>query len=323
MTAPTLERSGMVAVLCMGLSASIIAFVDTIAKSLTAEASPLFLVAARYAIGALLGVVIFRSPRRAWSAFHHARVLHLSRAMLLVGAMVCFYSAISVLPVATALGGYFTGPIVAAVLSVMFLGERTSTAKVAAIGIGFAGTLFILQPGTGSGASAGTLLALVSGILSGVYLVVTRTASINVQAEDNVVIQSFVGAAVVLPLAMTDLPALGLPEIGLVAAMGVLSFLAHGLFLVALRTLEVGTVAPLAYLEIAWAAVLGWALFGGLPGRLTWIGIGCVVTSGLLIAQIARARKVAPQDQHFGRQHAPRADPAATRSNGVQKSTIM
>lgn len=268
----------------MALSATIIPIVDTIAKTLSSSASPAFLVSARYAIGAALALAVFRSPRRAAHAFRQAPALHVGRAALLVAAMATFYGAISELPVATALGGFFTGPIIAALLSLVVLGERTTRTQIAAIVLGFCGAMLILQPHSDAANPAG-LLALSSGALSGVYLVLTRSASVRVGGRDNVLIQSVIGAALIVPVAAFDLPALRWTPAALVLLMGVLSFVAHGLFLAAFQTLDVSTIAPLAYIEIVWAAAFGWMLFGELPTPLAIAGIVSIVASGLLIAR--------------------------------------
>lgn len=274
--------SKQTAILLMCGSACVIPVVDTIAKALTEVASPFFLVAVRYAIGAALAAVVFRSPRRALRSLASAPVLHFGRSGLLVAAMVSFYWAISSLSVATALGGYFTGPVIAAVLSIVLLGERARASTLLAVVLGFLGALFILRPD--NSITYGSVFALLSGILSGFYLVLTRAASLSVRAEDNVLIQSIVGAALIAPIAAVNVPAVDLTILCLMVLMGVLSFAAHGLFLAAFRILDVGTLAPLAYLEIAIAALLGWAIFGDLPTILAWVGIVCVVTAGLLIA---------------------------------------
>ncbi|MDA8586904.1 DMT family transporter [Rhodobacteraceae bacterium] len=273
------SRRAAIALMCA--SASIIPLVDTLAKVLTDVASPFFLVAARYAIGAALAAIIFAAPRRAFRSFKAAPKLHSSRSALLVAAMVSFYWAISDLPVATALGGYFTGPVIAAVLSVLFLGEKLRITTIVAVLLGFAGAMLILRPE--DDIALGSILALLSGVLSGFYLVLTRAAALSVRADDNVLIQSVIGALLIAPIAALNLPTVDLQTVGLLLLMGGLSFVAHGLFLAAFRTLDVGTLAPLAYLEIAIAALLGWMLFDDPPSIITWSGIVCVVIAGMLI----------------------------------------
>ncbi len=52
------------------------------------------------------------------------------------------------------------------------------------------------------------------------------------------------------------------------------------------------TLAPFGYMEIATAAVVGFALFGDLPDAMTWAGIGVISASGIYIAWRERVRKV-------------------------------
>jgi len=57
---------------------------------------------------------------------------------------------------------------------------------------------------------------------------------------------------------------------------------------IALRFAPSATLAPLHYLEIVSAAVLGYLVFGDFPDALTWTGIGIIVASGLYIVHRER-----------------------------------
>ena len=56
------------------------------------------------------------------------------------------------------------------------------------------------------------------------------------------------------------------------AGVGVASAVAHMLMTVALRFAPSATLAPLEYLEIVSAAMLGWLVFGDLPDALHLTG---------------------------------------------------
>jgi drug/metabolite transporter (DMT)-like permease len=73
--------------------------------------------------------------------------LHCLRAALNLFAMLSFFYALSITPLAevTALG--FTAPIFTTLLAALILGEVVRLRRWAAIGIGFVGTLIILRPG--------------------------------------------------------------------------------------------------------------------------------------------------------------------------------
>ncbi|MEO1611771.1 MAG: DMT family transporter, partial [Pseudomonadota bacterium] len=72
-------------------------------------------------------------------------------------------------------------------------------------------------------------------------------------------------------------------EWALLAAIGLLGSVAHLLMTWSLRFAPSATLAPMQYLEIPFATIVGWAAFGDLPNGLAAIGIGVTVGAGLYI----------------------------------------
>ena len=115
-------------------------------------------------------------------------------------------------------------------------------------------------------------------------------------------IAALLWGALVLATAGTDLPGLGLAMpsgqvwIWLVL-LGISSAVSHLLISYALRLAPSTTIAPLHYLEIASAAVLGFLVFGDFPDATTWTGIAIIVASGLYIIQRERLQHRANRAQ--------------------------
>ena len=68
------------------------------------------------------------------------------RAMLVATSMVFYFSAVALMPIAQALAGLFTSPIIIVVISVLFMKLRIGWVRIAAVMGGFVGVLFVLQP---------------------------------------------------------------------------------------------------------------------------------------------------------------------------------
>lgn len=68
------------------------------------------------------------------------------RAMLVAISMVFYFSAVALMPIAQALAGLFTSPIIIVVVSVLFMRLRIGKVRIAAVVGGFVGVLFVLQP---------------------------------------------------------------------------------------------------------------------------------------------------------------------------------
>ena len=86
------------------------------------------------------------------------------RGIFIFTAQTCFYFALTWMPIveATVLSG--TTPIFLALLAGMFLGEKVSPVRWAAIGMGFAGIVVILRPGA-EAIQIAALTALASAVL--------------------------------------------------------------------------------------------------------------------------------------------------------------
>lgn len=283
----------------MAAASLLVPFVDGIAKHLAAEHSPFLVSWARYAVASLLviSVAVASSggglplPRRGLAA-------HALRTAFMVGAATCFFSAIAEIPLATALGGYFLGPVIAAALAVMILGERATIVRTLAVGLGLAGALLVVRPGPH--VEPGTFLALASGGLFAGYLITTRLAARSDPPLVTLAFQCLFGTLLLTPTALLNWSAPTAGDAILVGAMGLLSAVAHLLVIKAFRLAETSALAPLAYLELVTATLVGLFAFGELPGVWAWAGIALIMAGGLLVgtrrdagAREVRARTVA------------------------------
>jgi drug/metabolite transporter (DMT)-like permease len=292
----TLERPTQGVVL-MVFAMLTIPLVDGLAKYLSAGYSPLFLGWARYAVASLVVLpvaAVLHGPRRLFPA--EQRASHVWRTVFLVAAMTLYFLAIARLPLATAVSAYFVGPIVAVVLSVALLGERLTLGKGLGLALGVAGSLVIVRP-SGS-ADPGVLLALGAGVLFALYLIATRRAA---QASDPVrtlAFQCVAGTALLTPQALATWRPLAPRDLLFFLALGALSALSHALSIVAFRRSSASTLAPLVYVELIGAALVGYVAFGEVPGAATLVGAAFIVAAGLvLLRQDRREKQGAPGDE--------------------------
>jgi len=72
-----------------------------------------------------------------------------------------------------------------------------------------------------------------------------------------------------------------------VAAFGALG---HWLLILAHKHAPASTVAPFFYVQLLWATLLGWIVFGEAPDRWTLVGGMIVMGSGLYLLSRERAK---------------------------------
>ncbi|MDX1609446.1 MAG: DMT family transporter [Halofilum sp. (in: g-proteobacteria)] len=285
---------------CMALGVSLLPLMDGLAKHLSAEFHVLQVVWARFAfhIAWLLPLLLWRLHPRELLPRNPA--LQVLRGGFLLGATLCFFGAISVMPLADALALLFVSPMICTLLSPWVLGERVGPWRWSAVAAGFVGALVVVRPGFGVFQWA-SLLALSAGLCHGAYLVTTRRLAGSTSPMITLLFTALLGLlamSLVAPVVWTP-PAAG--DWLLMALMGL--FAAGGHFLV-IRSFDhapAPIVAPIGYFEIVAATLVGYLAFGDFPDPWTWLGIAIIVGSGVVIALRegrTRRRDIAPNPIH-------------------------
>lgn len=204
--------------------------------------------------------------------------LHFIRGFGHVFAMMGFFFALAITPLAMANALAFTAPLFAAMLAVLVLGETFRWRRWTALIIGFAGTVVVLQPGV-SAVGLGPLVALGASFIWGVILIVIKKLGQR-DAAPTIVVYMF---AFMTPISL--IPALFVwqwptwEQLGLLLAMGTIGTGAHLTLVQALRLADTDMVMPVDFFKLVWAAVLGYFLFAEVPDIYTWIG-GTMIFAG-------------------------------------------
>jgi drug/metabolite transporter (DMT)-like permease len=286
--APPRAATGIV---LMVVAMLMIPIVDGQAKYLSADYSPLFISWARYLVACVI-VLPFAAARYGTRKMFPAEQLaaHSLRTLFLVVSMTLYFVAVAHIPLATATSAYFIGPIVAVVLAVAILKETLTGRKLLSLALGFVGALVILKPGGTFEPSL--LLAFGSGLFFALYMIATRRASKESDPVKTLAFQCAVGALLLAPQAIVtwEVPAAG--DLIFFIGMGAFSAVAHGLSIAAFRLTDASTLAPLVYIELIGAALIGYLAFNEIPGVPTIIGAALIVAAGLILLQRRNSRAI-------------------------------
>ncbi|TIX51840.1 DMT family transporter [Alteraurantiacibacter aquimixticola] len=279
-----------------GLLAAIAGFAlfsigDTITKSMAGAWSPLAVAALRFTMGALvLGTVLARAEGR--KAFIPTRPwLQVARGASLGLATVCFFTAVFIMPLATAISIAFFAPAITALLSKPLLGETVRPLTWLAIAIAFSGVLVILQPNV---VTLGWPALLPLGTALGMsLLVITNRAAAG---QGSVLsMQFFVAAGSAAILLVVSLAggasgiamfALGWPDWTVVvrcAMVAVTGTTGHWLIYYGTTRAGAAHVAPATYIQLITASALGWLAFGDIPSLATLAGALIIVGAGMIL----------------------------------------
>jgi len=268
---------------------------DAIAKVLGGTWPLLLLLVARFAIQfALLAPAVLASGKALVFSGRVWRLMAVRTALHIAGIGLMFQS-LKYLPLADAIAIAFVMPFIMLLLGRFILHEEVGPRRLIACIVGFCGTLLVVQPSfVDVGAVA--LLPMAVAVVFALFMLVTRQIA---READPVTLQTVSGGIATLVLIGPTIW-FGrelLPEqvsgwhIGLILAMGLLGTCAHLMMTWALRYAPTSTLAPMQYLEIPFAAIIGWLIFRDFPDGLALLGIAITIGSGLYI--IARERRLA------------------------------
>ncbi|WP_127115308.1 DMT family transporter [Shimia sediminis] len=264
---------------------------DAVAKILGQSVPLGQLLLVRFGVQALILFPVVFLTARPWMM--RGRILRLTvlRTLLHIIGIGAMFTALRYLPLADAVAIAFVMPFLMLLLGKMVLGEEVGSRRIMACVVGFIGTLLVIKP---SFAEVGlpALLPLVVAVVFSLFMLITRqiakeTDPISLQAVSGTMASVFI-----LPLLVLG-DTMGLPELQLVGVntstaslllfIGVLGTFAHLLMTWSLRYAPSATLAPMQYLEIPFATLIGWVLFSDLPDGLAAVGICITIAAGLYI----------------------------------------
>jgi drug/metabolite transporter (DMT)-like permease len=266
------------------------ALLDSIVKFLAVRYPVPLLVWARYAVQAAAMVLWLGPTLRMRLLRTSALRLQVGRGLILLASSLCFFSALRFLPLAEATAINYTTPTLVILLSVVVLKERMTLPRWAFVVAGSAGMLLIVRPGA-TILHGAALVALCGAGFYATFQIMTRKLS----AEDPRVtlFYSALCGTVVLSLV---LPFLGLgadvpwTHVALIGLAGLLGTLGHFMFILAFQRAPASGLTPFTYMQIVWATLLGWLLFGQFPDAPALMGMAVIAASGLLLAWHERRR---------------------------------
>ncbi len=207
--------------------------------------------------------------------------LHLVRNVIHYGAQLGWFFALTLIPIGQVVAIEFTMPIWTAILAALFLGERMTPWKVAAIMLGLVGVLVIVRPATGS-VNPGQLIALAAAVGFGISIALvkflTRTEHAVTIIFWMLVVQSIAGF----------LPALYVwawPTAYLwfwIVVIAICGTFSHFCMARALLYADATIVVPMDFLRVPLTATAGWLLYAERMDLLTVLGAALILIGNLL-----------------------------------------
>jgi drug/metabolite transporter (DMT)-like permease len=282
MSVPSGISPQVVGMLTMGMVGLIFASHDSLSKSLIMTLPVIFVAWVRYLIHTgLMTTIILGTKTRALPKTRRPW-LHLCRALCLLADSLTFLFGLTHVPLAESTALVFLAPAFVTLLSPMVFGTKIVASQWLPVIIGFVGVMVIINPQS-DGFTLWLLFPLATAFFYALYQILTQLAG---QTDSPSTCSFYVGvfATLILSAVVPFFWAYPEPEQwSLLAILGALGLAAHFLISKSYSYASSAVLAPLGYLQIVFATMLGVVVFGAYPSPSSLWGIGLVLLSGLLV----------------------------------------
>lgn len=262
MTAPTARTGGPdVLIAALWMVGTLVSFVVMMiaVRELSTEMTNFEILTFRSLIGILVMTPI--ALRFGFAALRTQRPgFHIARNIVHFGGSFAWMFGISLLPLAEVTALEFTTPVWTALIAALFLGEKLSPHRVAAIVLGFVGVLVILRPG----AAAIHVAALV--MIAGAICYAGSNCMVKSMTRTEAPwLILFYMQIVQLPLglvpAMFDWVTPAWADAPWLVLVGVTVLTAHYSMARAFQLADASVVIPLEFLRMPLVATIGWLVY--------------------------------------------------------------
>lgn len=275
----------------------IFAMQDGISRHLSAAYNVYMVVTIRYWFFAFFTIALAARGAGGLRASLATRqpVLQIVRSLVLVAEVLIMIQAFVILGLIESHAVFASYPLLVAALSGPVLGEKVGWRRWGAIGIGFTGILIILEPGFGVFRPEASI-PLLCALLFALYSLLTRYAARKDPASVSFYWTGLVGAVVLTPVGLWFWQPMTGADWVWMGALCLTAVTAHYLLIQAYELAEASAIQPFAYLQLVFAAALGFLVFQDTLRPNVAIGAGVVVCAGLFTlwrAKVAAKRPAA------------------------------
>ena len=215
--------------------------------------------------------------------------MHFVRGVIGTLGNICFFWTLTHMLLADAMALQFSRPLFMIPLALLFLGEVAGLRRTAITLVGFAGIALYARPFT-AGFDPGAFVGA-AGALSGALIVICIKRLATTEPTRTIMFYYAISNAV-----FSLIPTIWLwvtPdwfELALLVLIGFLGISGQGLITHGWTLGDVTALVPLDYSRIVYSAVLGFLVFGELPGLWSFAGMAIIVASSLYLVLTERRR---------------------------------
>lgn len=270
------------------LTTFLFATLDTTAKYLVQDVSPILVVSSRYVGHMVVAIMIFGIFMQKNIFYNFFKPLYLIRSLFIGMATLCNFTAIQYLPLTIIATMFFLSPFFVTIFSIIVFKEKIGWRRWLALIVGFSAIVFIIKP-TSDLFHWAIFISLGTSIFYAGFQVMQRMSVASETAEAAATHNSAVPSIIFVPFLIYGLlfGDVILPSndwnMFLLIIIGSIGFLGQYSIIIALRFASAATLAPFQYPQIIFMSFYSYLIFSQPPQRDTIIGAVIIVACGLFI----------------------------------------
>lgn len=280
-------------VLMSGLGVAFLSLLDATMKEITHSYPLMQAVTIRYGTGAFFAALVYAVFWRklpSWEAIKRNAL----RAVIVVGTAVCFFTAISRLPLAQAIALTFLAPLLMALLGRLILKETVSLNALLATLVGFFGVVVIARGDGIIGGQGADLIGLLAALGCAFFYALSMVLMRQQTAHDSVFTIVFLSNCmaflIVLPGGLSNWQPVAPSHWVLGVLVGLLGTCGHFCLAWAYGRGHAARLGVMEYTSFVWAMILGYYFFAEIPSTWTFAGAALIIAA-CLFATFGSARK--------------------------------
>lgn len=257
---------------------------NTMTRYLTTQIPPLQSQFLRYLCGVIvLSPLVLRGGFAAWMPQNVGG--QFLRGFVHTAGLAIWFSAIPHISLSDTTAMGFTTPIFIMLGAWLFLREPMRWERWLAAGMGFAGVLIVVGPGLAGQGGWWNLVMLSTAPMFAASFLISKALTRYESPGVIVLWQSITVTLLSLPLALLNWQAPTVAQWAGYMLCGLLGSGAHYLLMRSYAVADISATQSVKFLDLVWAAAMGWLVFGDLPTSHSLVGGLIIASSTLWIAR--------------------------------------
>ena len=244
----------------MVLTGALFVGVTAVVKHVGSGVPPAQAAFLRYLLGLVFVAPLLGSLLRAPPAARLVRLFAIRGGLHAIGVILWFF-AMTQIPIAEVTALNYLSPVYISIGAALFLDERLALRRIAAIAAALIGVVLILRPGFRE-VSPGHVAMLGTAMLFAASYLIAKRLTDHASPTTVVAMLSIFVTIGLAPFAAVVWVTPTWTELAWLSLVAFFATAGHFTMTLAFRAAPVSVTQPVTFLQLIWAALLGWAVFG-------------------------------------------------------------